>query len=150
MRFLGFLFLLVLIVAVVGIFRGWFSVTTTHAGENKDVTVGVHTDRMREDASKLAEVPERVAKQVRAIGKKVAVDESEIDGTVVSSDTPSRRLVVSAGAETLELNVPSTVPIERNGESLAFDRLRPSTRVRLRFRHDGDARKLARVDVLDR
>jgi hypothetical protein len=151
MRVLGFLFLVVLVVAVVGVFRGWFTVaTTSHAGETKNVTVGVNTDRMREDAAKLAELPERVAAQVRAMGKKVSADESEIEGTVMTADTPARRLVVTSGAETLDLTVPSTVRIERGGESVTFEQLRPSSRVRMRFRHDGDARKLARIEILDR
>jgi hypothetical protein len=149
MRFLGFLFLLLLIAAVVGAFRGWFTVTTTtHAGETKDVTLGVHTDRMREDAAKLAEVPEKVAAQVRSIGKKVNADETEVEGSVVSADAITRRLVVRSGVESLELDVGSSVRIERAGTSESFDRLHAGTNVRLRFRHDGDARKLARIEIL--
>ncbi len=149
MRFLGFLFLIVLLVAVVGLFRGWFTVTTTsHAGENKDVTLGVHPDRMKDDAARLVELPELVAAKVRAMATKVGADESEIEGTVLTADAASRRLVVSSGAETLELNVASSVAVERNGEAVGFEQLQPSSRVRMRFRHDGDVRKLARVEVL--
>lgn len=150
MRFLGFLFLLLLIAAVVGAFRGWFTVTTTtHAGETKDVTLGVDTERLRDDAAKLAEVPEKVAAQVRSLGKKVADDESEIDGDVVSADAATRRLVVRSGSQTLDLDVAPAVRIERAGTTASFDQLRTGSGVRLRFRHHGDARQLFRIELLD-
>jgi hypothetical protein len=151
MRVLGFLFLIVLIIAVVGVFRGWFTVTTTsHAGENKNVSVGVHPDRVREDAARLAELPERVAAQVRAMGKKVGTDESEVEGSVVTADAAVRRLAVTSGGETLELVVPTTVRVERAGDSVEFDQIRAGSRVRLRFRHDGEARSLTRVEIFER
>lgn len=148
MRFLGFLFLVVLVVAVVGLFRGWFSfTTTTYAHDKTDVTFGVHTDKLKDDAEKVAALPEKVAEQVRSLGKKVNAEESEIDGTVSVAELPSRRLVVKSGTQTLEFVVASSVRIERRGESVSFDQLRPGDRVRLTFRHDGDARRLVRIDL---
>jgi hypothetical protein len=151
MRVLGFLFLIVLVIAVVGVFRGWFTVTSTaRAGETKTVAVGVDTDRMRDDAARLAALPERVAAKVRAMSKSVGTDASEIEGTVTTADAAVRRLVVSSGGETLELVVPSTVRIERGGDSIAFEQLQAGARVRLRFRHDGDARSLERIESFER
>jgi hypothetical protein len=148
MRFLGFLFLIVLAVAAFGYYRGWFTVTTTHAGGSTNVDIGVDTDRIRGDTAKVGELPERIAAKVRAMGKKVAADESEIEGTLVRADAAARRLVVRAGSETLELELPAGVAVERDGDPIALGDLDAGTRVRLRFRHDGDARKLASVQVL--
>ena len=148
MRFLGFLFLIVLVVAGIGYYRGWFTVTTTHAGDNRDVTVGVDTGRIRADTAKLGELPERIAAKVRSMGTKVDANTTEIEGTIVSADAAARRLVVRAGGEQLELDLPSGLAIERNGDPVAFRDLQPGARVRVRFSHDGDARRLASVQVL--
>jgi hypothetical protein len=149
MRFLGFLFVVVLVVAVIGLFRGWFSLTTTtYAKDKTDVTFGVHTDKLKDDADRIAALPEKVAEQVRGLGRKVNAEESEIDGTVSVAELPSRRLVVTSGTQTLEFVVESSVRIERRGEAVSFDQLRPTERVRLTFRHDGEARRLVRIDLL--
>ena len=49
MRFLGFIFILVLILAVVGYFRDWFSVSTSHASGKSDVTLEVDSKKLGAD-----------------------------------------------------------------------------------------------------
>jgi hypothetical protein len=148
MRLLGFLFVLVLLVAVVGLYRGWFAVSTEARERGTNVSVEVDTQRMRQDANELAEVPEKVAAQVRDLGRPVGAGETAVEGKVAKTELATRRLTVDTGADTLEVDVPGAVRVERAGEIMAFEQLRPQERVRLRFRHDGDARKLAVVEAL--
>jgi hypothetical protein len=149
MRFLGFLFIIVLIVAAVGYFRGWFTVATSHASGSGEVRVGVDRDRIRDDADKLGELPEKVAEKVRALARSAGRDESELEGSVTAVDVPSRNLSVTVGTESIvDLQVPDAVTVKQAGQAIAFDRLRPGQRVRIGFSHAGSARKLARIEVL--
>jgi hypothetical protein len=44
-----FIFILVLVVACLGFYRGWFHVTSTKTGVKSDVTVTVDKGRIQED-----------------------------------------------------------------------------------------------------
>ncbi len=151
MRFLGAVFLVVLLLAVVGYFRGWFAITTTHAGGRDQVTVGIARDKIEHDTKEavegLGELSAKAVEQVRSLGRKARAEETELEAIVTSADTVTRGLVVAAGSESIAFTVPSTVPIRRGSETVGFDQLRRDTRVRLWFRHVGDDRKLARIDV---
>ena len=151
MRFLGFLFLIALILGAVGYLRGWFSVSTVEAGDRSGVHIGVDGGKVREDskeaAARLEELSRKAAEKVKSIGHKIAPDESEITGTVSKVDLPARELTITAAAETIDLYVPRDVPIQRDGVNVDLAEL-PAARVKAFFRHVGDGRNLSRIEVL--
>jgi len=152
MRLLGFLFVIVLLLAAVGWFRGWFSVTT-HASGNGDVTLEVDNDRIRDDAqataAKIGQLSAKAAAAVKSMGRKVSAEESDLEGTLAAVDLRARDLTVTAGSQTIELHVPSSVAITRDKKSVGFEQLQPTTRVRLTFHHTGDDRSLSRIEILE-
>lgn len=152
MRFLGFVFVLILLLAAVGYFRGWFSVTTTHAGARSDVTVAVDKNMIGDDAqaaaSKLGALSAKAVEKVKSLGRTVSASESELDATVKAIDSAARDLTVTANSQTIDLHVPSDVPITRDGSSVGFDQLHPATRVTLSFKQAGEDRKLSRIVIL--
>lgn len=152
MRFLGFLFIIVLILGVVGAFRGWYSVTTNHADDKTAVTVNVDDGKIREDgkaaASRLGDLTAKAGDKAKTLGHKASADESEIEGTVTAVDATARDLTVNAGSRTLQLHVPPAVTISRDGESVAFDQLRPAARARFSFKQAGDDRTLSRIEIV--
>src|SRR5262245_54227686 len=96
MRLLGFAFLVVLVLIGVGYVRGWFSVSTSHAAGKSDVTVGVDGNRIDADArtaaNKLGELSAKAAEVVKSLGRKVSADETELEGSVASTDQNARDL----------------------------------------------------------
>lgn len=153
MRFLGFLFAIVLVVAVVGYFRGWFSVTTTHAGGKSGVTLGVDNDKMGDDtkaaAVRLGELSAEAVEKVKSLGRTVSAEESELEGVLTAVDLAARDLTVTASSQKIDLHVPTGVAITRKGQGAGFEQLRPTTRVKLSFEHAGDGRRLSRIEILD-
>jgi len=152
MRYLGFLFVIVLLLAIVGYFRGWFSVTTTAAAGKTGVTLGVDNDKIADDTkaagAKVGELSAQAAEIVRSLGRKVGSEESELEGTLTAVDLAARDLTVTASSRTIDLHVPTGVPIMRDGKSAGFDELQPATRVKLSFKHAGDDRRLSRIEIL--
>jgi hypothetical protein len=63
MHLLGFLFVILLLLAAVGYSRGWFAISTTHAAGKEDVTLAVDQGKMLDDAraagSKLGQLSAR-------------------------------------------------------------------------------------------
>jgi hypothetical protein len=146
MRLLGFLFVLVLIVAAVGYVRGWFSVTTTHAAGKGGVTFGVDSEKIADDAKAAgAQVGELSAKAVEGV-KSMGSDTSEVEGTITAVD--GRDLTLTTSSQKMALHVPSGVPILSNGESVGFEQLHPASRVKLSFKHAGEDRSLTRIEIL--
>jgi len=152
MRFLGFVFAIVLVVGAVGYWRGWFSVTTSHASGKAEVTLGVDGNKVSEDtgatAARLGEMSAKTTEKVRSLGRKTGPDESELEGTLTAVDMAARDLTVTVSAETIDVHVPTAVPITRDRETVAFEQLRPTTRVRFTFTHAGDDYRLSRIEIL--
>jgi hypothetical protein len=152
MRFLGFIFVIVVILAAVGYCRGWFSVTTTHAGGRSEVTLGVDNEKISDDTKsatdRLGELSAKAVEAVKSLGRTVSANASELEGTVTAVDPAARDLTVVASSKAIDLHVPIAVPIRRDGESVAFGQLHPATRVKLSFEHAGDNRRLSRIDIL--
>lgn len=152
MRIFGYLFVLLLLVAVVGFFRGWFSVSTTHAAGKGGVTMEVDKDKIGEDATataaRLGELSSQAMEKVKSLGRKVGSEESELEGTLTLVDLTARDVSVSAGSETIDLHVPTGVTITSNGESVGLEQLRTTMRVKLSFEHVGEGRRLSRIEIL--
>lgn len=152
MRILGFLFVVLLVLAVAGYFRGWFAISTVRATDKNDVTVQIDERKVRDDANaagiQLGQLSAKAVAAVKALANKVSAEESALDGTLQTVDQAARDLTLSAGSETIGLHVPTGIPISRDGKAVEFVQLQPDTRVRITFRHVGEDRTLARIGIL--
>lgn len=155
MRFFGFLFLLALALGLFGWFRGWFSVTTAHAGDG--VTVHVDESRIRDDSraarGRLADTAEEIAEVVKSLGRRTKAEQSTLHGIVTAIDAVERDLTVQVedathAAQSLRVRVPDPIAITRDGSPVGWDDLRTGSRVQLTFADAGEARRLARVELL--
>ena len=152
MRVLGFLFILALIIAGVGLYQGWFSVSTVNAGGKNEVRLGVDSDKIGSDtkaaADKIGELSAKAVDAVKSLGRKVSTDETELEGTLSSVDAASRSLTLTAGSEAFDLHVASAVAITRDGRVLDFGELRAAMIAKFVFTTAGEARRLSRIEVL--
>lgn len=152
MRIFGFLFIVVLVLAIAGYFRGWFSISTVNATDKSDVTVQIDGRKVRDDANaagvQLGQLSAKAVAAVKSLASKVSAEESALDGTLLTVDQAARDLTLSAGSETIGLHVPTGIPLSRDGKPVDFAQLQPSTRVRIAFQHAGEDRKLARIEIL--
>lgn len=153
MRLLGYLIVVIVGLAVIGYFRGWFAVSTTHAAGRDEVTVAVDRDRAEADAkaasAKLGQLTAKAVAAVKSLGTKVSAVESTLEGTLTAVDQAARDLTVTAGGEAFALHVPTGIPVTRNGAAAGFEQLQPTKRVKLAFRHAGEDRYLTRIEILD-
>lgn len=60
-KFLGTLVILVILVAIVGFFRGWFSVSTNDQPEQTKVELKVDKQRIKEDAKSASETAREIS-----------------------------------------------------------------------------------------
>lgn len=156
MRFLGFLFLLVLLVAGVGYCRGWFSVSTSHASGREEITLGVDEDRIGSDtkaaADKLGRLSKQAVEKVKAIWREVGPDRKEVEGKVAAIDTGERRLAIDADERRIDLHVPVGTAIERDGAAVDFAQLQPGAHIKLVLHDadtgDGEDWRLQRIELL--
>lgn len=151
MKALGFVFLLVIVIAVFGYFRGWFTVTTAHASGNNELTVTIDREKMGDDTraatSEVSSLSARALEAVKSLGRKAGPDESELPGTIETIDLAMRNLLVDVGTQTIDLHVPVGVSITRDGAAMRFEQLSPAAKVNLFFKEEGEDRRLARIEV---
>jgi hypothetical protein len=152
MRFLGFVFLMALILACVGYFRGWFSVTTTHAGGKNEITLGIDSGKAGDDAKAVTErlgiLSDKAVEVVRSLGRKVGTDESELEGVLSAVNSARRDITMTIGAQSIGLHVPSGTPITRDSEAVGLDQLQVGARVKVAVKQTGDEHRLSRIEVL--
>lgn len=152
MRFLGFVFVIALVLVVFGYFRGWFGVTTTHASGKSEVTLGVDSTKIGEDtkaaAAELGRLSAKAMAAVKSLATEVTAEESALEATIETIDHAGRDLRVVVGSDSIDLHVASSVSVTRDGVAVAFDQLQPATRAKLVFKRTGDDRELVRVEIL--
>ncbi len=152
MRFLGFIFILVLILAVVGYFRDWFSVSTSHASGKSDVTLEVDSKKLGADAKAAADgvavYSGKAVEGVKALVGKGTAEATDLEGALTAVDAVARDIVVTVDSKTHDVHVPSGVPVTRAGDKVGFEALRPGARVKLSFSHVGDVRNLTGIEIL--
>lgn len=152
MRVLGFLFVIALIVAAIGLYRGWFSVRTTQAAGKSGVELKVDKDKMSDDTRAAAEQVGRLgakaAEKIKSLARKVGGQESELEGTITAIDVAARDLTVATADNTVDLRVPAGVQVRRDGMVVGFDELRTGARVKLRLKNDGSDLVLLGITLL--
>lgn len=151
MRFLGFLFLLALVVAAVGYFQGWFSFSTSKAGDRRSFEGVINDAEFERDTrqirDKLDAAASRVVEKIRSLGRGVSADETRIEGTVTDVDAAQQRVTVNASSETLVLHVPSSVTVTDGGRTVAFAEVRQGDPVEVLVRREGEGWRLVRLEL---
>jgi hypothetical protein len=153
MKLLCYLFLVILTLAAVGWFRGWFVVTAVKAGNksSSSISVTVDKDKLDHDAqgavAQLSRLSDKAATAVKSVARRVSADKSDLTGTVTEVEPKTRSFVVMVGAETIALHAGDGVAITHGDAPATFDQLAPSSRVILTFRHAGEQRSLSRIAV---
>lgn len=152
MRALGYLFAILLILAVVGYVRGWFSVTTAEAGGKHQITLGVNDDKIGADAKAatvpLASHPAEAVQALNSPARNAGAAPHDVQGTLTAVDATTRELTLTTGTQTLDFQVPDGVLILRDGEPLGFADLQPAMRVVLTFGQAGETKRLARITIV--
>ncbi len=149
MRFLGFVFVIVLLVAAVGLYRDWFSFSTANAADSSTVVVGI-TPQARNDveaaAGQIGRLSKQLSEKVGAIGKAVPGERTELRGTITSVNATQRHLAVEVAHESLAFDVAQNVAIVRAGVTVGFDQLSVNSAVKLLFEGTGPDRRLVRIE----
>ena len=152
MRALGFLFLLVLVVGAVGLWRGWFTVRSASAGERRAVEFQVDGGKIDEDARSVRErvgaLSRRATDKVKDVARPATATEKIVEGNVAKVDPARRDLTVMSGNEEIDVPVPAGVPIRRDGRDVAFADLATGSRVSLTFDVQNDTWRLQRIELL--
>ncbi|MCA8953633.1 MAG: hypothetical protein KDE27_29240 [Planctomycetes bacterium] len=151
MRALGFLFLLILLIAVVGFWRGWFYVSSVEAGEG--VSVVVDKDKLDADGrhavAKAAALSRRAIDAIKGAAREVPDGTRELETELRAVDVVDRTLRVRVDGEDIDLTVPAATPIESGGRELELREIEAGAEVRLYLLDDGEAGlRLTRVEVL--
>jgi hypothetical protein len=146
MKFLGFMFLLALLLAAVGYFRGWFSITTSDASGKSGVELTIDNQKLGDDAK--AVTRQRPAATTEPEGSAATTDGSEVEGVLAAVDVAARNLTVTVGSQRFVQHVATAVPISRSGVSIGLDELRAKMRAKLVFDHANEPRGLLRIEIL--
>ena len=124
MRALGVLFVLLLVVAAIGWFRGWFRVETSLAGGRDEVALRVDRERI-----------EDVARRAKAKIEALVDDEGDgwdgLAAQVVSIDVPARELGVRVAGMAVVLSVAADVVVVDGDRRVALAELRVGEAVRV-------------------
>lgn len=151
MKLLGFLFFLVLVLAVVGYGRGWFSVATSHASGKTGVAVSVDNDKVTDDAAAVANklgVGDAKKDQTPQPATAGDANESDVEGVITFVDLAGRDLTVTVDGETIVQHVPTSVAATRGGVAVPFEQLRATMRARFSYEQTGASRHLVRLELL--
>lgn len=152
MRKLGFVFVVLLLLGAVGVWRGWFTVRATHAGERGVAHVGVDQGKIDDDARAAirgaGELSKDAVDKVKAIARGTSPDERVIEGSVTAVDVADRDLTVTSGDQKIDVYVPNSVAIRRDGRDVTFGQLAAGHRVSLTFHVDGETWRLQRIELL--
>lgn len=154
MRILGTLFVLLLVFATLGWFRGWFVVESA-AATRAHPRVVVDTEKVADDASaaakkigdKVGELSSRAAQAIEGKTSPATDGLLTVDGSVTAVDAALRQLDVRVGGDEMSLRVPESTPITVDGMARTFADLRVGQHAHLALRADGSLLLLQRVDV---
>ena len=96
MKSLGFLFIVAIVIAAVGYYRGWFSVSTVDAGGNPGVTIGVDKGKLGDDAkswtTKAGSSTAKALEGVTEPGPGLGADTSPFEAALVEVVAVERRV----------------------------------------------------------
>lgn len=125
MKLLGFLFLVVVALGLLGWARGWFVVAAASTPGHTAVQWTIDEASIGQDAR-------AVATGIAAAKVAATAPRSKL-GHIAALDAASRTLTLQGAVERTVHRLPPDVPISRDGTALTFLDLRTDQRVRLDF-----------------
>jgi hypothetical protein len=147
---LGTVFILLLVFAVLGWFRGWFVVESA-AATRSGPRVVVDSDKVAGDAraaaDKIGELSEKATRAVTARTTPAANGALSIEGEVLSVDLANRRIDLRISGDDLAIDVPDATPITVAGTSQTLAGLHAGQAVQLSLRADGTKLLLKSIDA---
>lgn len=148
MKSLGYLFVVVLFFAALGLWRGWFTVSAATSQGRADVQVGVDGTRFANDVrgakGALAENGDAPVVDAGA----AAASGRTLEGRITGVDALAQDLTLMVQSERSVHHIGPEVVILRDGSPIGFGQLRPQMRARLRFAATGSPPALVEVVVL--
>ena len=152
LKLLGFLFLVVLVLAGIGYFAGWFEVRTAHAGDDTKIQIGVNGDEierdtrtLRESAGKAAESVGRTLSGESTIEERLGEADEVVRGNLTAIELGGLR--VDAGGGPVQVELTSETEIYRNGEPVARADLVVGDRVAVAYDIEGTQRRVMFVSA---
>lgn len=124
-KFIKFLVFVVIVLAVVGYFRGWYTVSK---GEGDSVNVSFDRDKISDDTDKAKDAAGKIADKVKdAIGKKK-------EGTFERLDLITGKLVIKTDdGEEVEFEALEGLKALSDSGDLSMDLLKPGKKIRVHY-----------------
>ncbi len=133
LRFLGVILLLVLVLAGVGLWRGWFSLSsTTNESGKKSYTIEVDEDKLGEDVDR---VKDKLAKVT--------------SGAIEKIDAAANTITVKTEAGDVEVPVDESTSFKLGDDVIKLGDLKPGDRLRIDWR-EVDGKKIAGTITAER
>lgn len=136
-RTLGFLALLLIIVAGIGFYKGWFSLTTTRDDGNQvNINLTVNKDKLKEDVSRARDKAREIAARAAEGTPKTPAptDQQTITGRINRVETDSQRLVVSIGIVSVPFQLNPATRVRVNNRDGRVADLRPGDQAAVTFK----------------
>lgn len=133
LRLLGFLFLIMIILGGVGLWRGWFSLSqSTDDTGKKSITIGVDKDKFGEDVER---VKDKIAKVT--------------SGAVEKVDAANKTITVKTDAGAVEVPLDTSTTIKLGDQTIGLGDLKAGDRLKIDW-HDADGKKFASSITVER
>lgn len=157
-RFLAILFVLAAVVVAAGFYLDWFEISQREAGNETEVALQVHKDKVRQDTDKLVDnVKEGTRKAADAAGKagrkikegaQELVGNKTIKGVVMAVDAESGAVQLDTGAdEPITIHTDAETKVRAGDQVKQLKDLSKGLRVEITY-HDGEDGK-RQADSID-
>jgi hypothetical protein len=137
MRFFGTLFFVVLVIALLGWWRGWFFVEAANTGHRTETRLTIDRERISDDAADAAAKVEALTDRAVAVFKSrskaatTRADGIEVAATLVAVNEPARTVQLRVGDEVFTAGVGRDVGITIAGQNATIGQLRTGAEVTL-------------------
>lgn len=146
--FLTFVVVLLVIVAGVGFWQGWFSFSSGDADGRTDLTLSVDKEKIEQDTGAALDATRREAREV---GEKIkaASDITSVEGVVESVDAQERSVTVrteDSGAQTFQIR--DETELSRDDEPTPLSGISAGDEVIVVYR-EGEQRRVDSITVVE-
>ena len=151
MKLLGYLFVVAVVLGLVGLARGWFTVVAATSHGRTDVQLRVDGDQIAKDASAAKDgvvALGRGGPQRAADAAATNEPGQAVEGRITAVDQAAQDLTIEVATQRSVHHVGPDVAITRDSVAFPFAQLRPEMRARLRFAASGSPQALLGIVVL--
>ena len=149
-----FLFVLVIVVLAIGLWRSWFSFSmksnevASSTNEMTKVTMTIDRNRVREDAVAVAEAAQKGVEEIKKKAQGLKGDVTTITGEVTDIGKDERRITVERkrGGQ-IELHVPKKTGVAKGDETLSFKAIKPKDWVSVTYRQTDSTNQVDSITI---